>query len=106
MFPERIMIFLKRWRRWLIALCVAVALFGVVIFLASFSMRPSDGGGRAEFTPPRHVNADDIALPDGYRIEAVAEGLTFPSGVAFDDQGRVYVVEAGGDGSGDQEQND
>jgi glucose/arabinose dehydrogenase len=95
MFLNRISTFLKRWRRWLIALCVAVTLFGAVIFLASFSMRSSDGGGRAEFTPPRQVNANDVALPNGYRIEAVAEGLTFPSGVTFDDQGRVYVIEAG-----------
>jgi hypothetical protein len=34
-------------------------------------------------------------LPTGYQIEAVAVGLTFPSGVTSDDQGRVYVVETG-----------
>ncbi|HYE32751.1 MAG TPA: glucose dehydrogenase [Methylomirabilota bacterium] len=36
-----------------------------------------------------------MALPTGYRIEAMAEGLTFPTGVAFDSQGAVYVVESG-----------
>ena len=37
----------------------------------------------------------NIALPEGYRVEAVAVGLTFPTGVAFDDEGRPYVIEAG-----------
>ena len=36
-----------------------------------------------------------MALPAGYRIEAVASGLTFPTGVAFDDGGRPHVLEAG-----------
>lgn len=59
------------------------------------ALLPSNGGGKTSFQPPRQVNASDIALPTGYRIEAVAVGLTFPSGVTFDDQGRVYVVETG-----------
>jgi glucose/arabinose dehydrogenase len=88
-------LFLKRKRWWAIALCFAVTFVGLAIFLASFSMRASDGGGRAEFAPPRLVNPDDVALPESYRIEALAEGLTFPSGVTFDDQGRVFVIEAG-----------
>lgn len=95
MFIKRLGTFLKRKRWWLIAFCVVVALIGLAIFLASFSMRSSNGGGLATFTPPRQVNADDVALPEGYRIVALAEGLTYPSGVTFDDQGRVYVVEAG-----------
>jgi glucose/arabinose dehydrogenase len=37
----------------------------------------------------------DIALPEGYTITMVAEGLTFPTGVAVDEQGRPHVVEAG-----------
>jgi glucose/arabinose dehydrogenase len=41
------------------------------------------------------VDANDVAVPSGYTIEAVATGLTFPTGVAFDDEGRVHVVEAG-----------
>lgn len=56
---------------------------------------PSKGGGQAKFSPPRKVETKDIALPDGYEIEAVATGLTFPSGITFDDEGRVYVTEAG-----------
>jgi glucose/arabinose dehydrogenase len=49
------------------------------------------GGGR-------RVDATDIAAPPGYRVEAVATGLTFPSGVAVDELGRVYVLESGSTG--------
>jgi glucose/arabinose dehydrogenase len=33
---------------------------------------------------------------EGYRIEKVADGLNFPTGLAWDDQGRMYVAEASG----------
>ncbi len=58
-------------------------------------MRSSKGGGMTEFEGPRPIRPEDIALPDGYAIEAVATGLTFPTGVAFDDAGGIYVVESG-----------
>lgn len=60
-----------------------------------YSMRGSSGGGETHFEPPRQVSPSDIALPDGYQIEAVATGLTFPTDVAFDAEGNVYVTEAG-----------
>ncbi|HEY6146784.1 MAG TPA: glucose dehydrogenase [Thermoanaerobaculia bacterium] len=62
---------------------------------ACFSMRKSSGGGQTTFSGRRTVRPEDVALPEGYRIEAVAEGLTFPTGVAFDDSGRAFVVESG-----------
>lgn len=37
-----------------------------------------------------------IQLPEGYEIEKVADGLTYPTSVAWDDQGTLYVAEAGG----------
>jgi len=37
-----------------------------------------------------------IDLPPGYQIEKVAEGLTYATSMTWDDQGRMYVVEAGG----------
>ncbi len=37
-----------------------------------------------------------IFLPQGFRIEKVIEGLTYPTAMTFDDQGRMYVAEAGG----------
>ncbi|HEY0881502.1 MAG TPA: PQQ-dependent sugar dehydrogenase [Archangium sp.] len=52
------------------------------------------GGGQ---TSPNRDGPDpnDVALPDGYRIELVADGLTFPVGITFDDTGIPYVVESG-----------
>src|SRR5690349_12665889 len=78
------------WRSVLVmglAACAATA--------GCFSAAPSQGGGQT--TPPatRPVNPADIALPPGYVIEVVATGLTFPTGVTFDDAGRIYVIEAG-----------
>lgn len=37
-----------------------------------------------------------IQLPEGYRIEKFAEGLTYPTSVTWDDKGAMYVAEAGG----------
>jgi glucose/arabinose dehydrogenase len=37
-----------------------------------------------------------IQLPDGYQIEKVADKLTYPTSVTWDDEGRMYVAEAGG----------
>lgn len=34
-------------------------------------------------------------VPEGYRVEVVASGLTYPSSVEFDDQGRMFVAESG-----------
>lgn len=72
-----------------LAACMAVILSGCYV------MRPSAGGGQTSFRGPRKINVADIALPPGYRIEPVATGLTFPSGVAFDGAGRPHVIEAG-----------
>ncbi len=60
-----------------------------------YVLRRSAGGGETGFETPRQLRAADVALPEGYRIEPVAIGLTFPTGVAFDDAGGIYVVEAG-----------
>ncbi len=72
---------------------------------ACFAMRPSMGGGEATLVAPRvealgdaevrSIDANDVAVPDGYRIEAVATGFTFPTGVAFDEDGAAWVVESG-----------
>jgi glucose/arabinose dehydrogenase len=67
----------------------------LLLLAGCFPFLPSSGGGQTDFAPPRQVDADDVALPPGYTIEAVATGLTFPTGVAFDEAGRVHVVEAG-----------
>jgi hypothetical protein len=75
-------------------------LFRLLWLAALFSSRmcrysPVQRRRKTSFQPPRQINTSDIALPGGYRIEAVAVSLTFPSGVTFDDQGRAYVLETG-----------
>ncbi|AFZ69703.1 PQQ-dependent sugar dehydrogenase [Deinococcus peraridilitoris] len=37
-----------------------------------------------------------FVLPDGYKIEKVVDGLTYPTALTWDDQGKMYVAEAGG----------
>ncbi len=37
-----------------------------------------------------------IVVPPGFQIEKVVDGLTYPTGMTWDDQGRMYVAEAGG----------
>jgi glucose/arabinose dehydrogenase len=44
----------------------------------------------------RKVNTDDVVVPAGLQIEAVATGLSYPVDVTFDEQGNTYVAEAGG----------
>src|SRR3954452_4565837 len=69
----------------------------VLIVSGCAATSPSEGGGqtKANLATPRRVNPDDVLLPDGYRIEAVATGLNFPTGVAFDNDGRPHVTESG-----------
>src|SRR5262245_57618453 len=56
----------------------------------------SQGGGQLERAPgARRCAPTDVAVPSGYRIDLVARGLTFPTGVAFADDGAAYVVESG-----------
>jgi glucose/arabinose dehydrogenase len=73
-----------------------ILLAAAALLLAGcFPVLPSRGGGQTQFAGPREVNAADVALPEGYRIEAVTTGLTFPTGVSFDAEGAVHVLEAG-----------
>ena len=81
------------WRRAAIAAWVATLL---ATLPGCFAILPSHGGGQtSSSTSARRVDPQTVALPSGYRIEVVATGLSLPTGVAFDDEGRVYVTEAG-----------
>lgn len=60
-----------------------------------YALRGSSGGGQTDFIAPREIRTADIALPAGYRIKPVATGLTFPTGVTFDEKGSIYVIESG-----------
>ena len=68
----------------------------LLIFQGCYSIKPSAGGGEGvEFSGSRKVNPAVIALPEGFSIEAVAQNLTFPTGITFDDDGIPYVTESG-----------
>jgi glucose/arabinose dehydrogenase len=73
----------------------ACALLLTASLAGCFRLLPTKGGGMTDFDAPRRVDAGDVVLPPGYRIEPVATGLTFPTGVAFGADGRAYVTEAG-----------
>jgi glucose/arabinose dehydrogenase len=42
------------------------------------------------------ANFPMIRLPEDFEIEKIAEGLTYPTSITWDDQGSMYVAEAGG----------
>ena len=66
------------------------------LFLTScYRMRSSKGGGQIGDIPQRQINPADVALQPGFKIEAITSGLTFPTACAFDEEGRLYVIEAG-----------
>jgi glucose/arabinose dehydrogenase len=46
-------------------------------------------------TTEQTVDGITVRIERGYRLERVLGGLTFPTSVAFDDAGRVYVVDGG-----------
>lgn len=81
----------SRYRLAVIAVLVSFSLS----LAGCWSILPSRGGGQTSAPSERRTDPAGIALPDGYRAEVVATGLTFPTGVTFDGQGRVYVLEAG-----------
>ncbi|QOR64734.1 hypothetical protein IM538_12775 [Cytobacillus suaedae] len=41
------------------------------------------------------VNPDDVWVPEGYKVEVVAAGLSFPTGMGFADDGSLYILEGG-----------
>jgi glucose/arabinose dehydrogenase len=73
---------------------VRPALCALLLSTGCFRLTASDKT-REEFKPPRRIDPATIAVPAGYRIEAIATGLTYPTGVAFDEKGIPYVIESG-----------
>lgn len=46
-------------------------------------------------SPLRAEQVTTVLLPNGYRMDQVLTGLTFPTSIAWDEQGRMYIAEAG-----------
>ncbi|PPK85630.1 hypothetical protein CLV84_2533 [Neolewinella xylanilytica] len=71
-------------------------LVAALLLVGCYGLLPSKGGGQLSYTPQgRTPDPEDVLLPEGYRIEVVADGLTFPTAVAFDGDGTPHVIEAG-----------
>src|SRR3954464_15855208 len=74
-------------------------LFGLlsVVLIAAISCTKLRGhyGTRSYEPVTRNLNTADIKLPSGYTIQAISEGLTYPTAITFDDAGKIYVLEAG-----------
>ncbi|HEX8676045.1 MAG TPA: hypothetical protein VF700_02435, partial [Segetibacter sp.] len=41
------------------------------------------------------VDAADVVVPEGYQVEVVMAGLSFPTDIAFADDGTIFVSEGG-----------
>ena len=41
------------------------------------------------------INADDIQVPEGYKVEAVVAELSFPCGMGFTDDSTLFILEGG-----------
>src|SRR5215213_5151329 len=41
------------------------------------------------------VDAADVVVPEGYQVEVVMTGLSFPTDIAFADDGTIFVSEGG-----------
>lgn len=84
-----------------VAVLSVIGLASGLSLTSCYSVRGSQGGGEVEVpgvkgsSMLRPVKPADVALPQGYRIAAVATGLNMPTGVAFDEAGRAFVVESG-----------
>ncbi len=75
--------------------CFFFLLVFVQVLTGCYRMRASNGGAQTSPIAQRSINPAHIALPPGYKIEAVTSGLTFPSAVAFDDAGALFAIETG-----------
>lgn len=77
----------------------ALSVLALALAGGCFALRPSRGGGETEApgteTAERLLDTRDVKVPEGYRVEIVAAGLTFPTGITFDDDGTPFVVESG-----------
>lgn len=78
-------------------LIVPASVYFLIILscISCYRMQQSKGGGQTDIPRERNIEASDIAVPRGYQIEAVARDLTFPTGITFDEEGGVYVIESG-----------
>ncbi|WP_029038210.1 PQQ-dependent sugar dehydrogenase [Salinimicrobium xinjiangense] len=67
-----------------------------LIFMAGCANLDPVGGGQINYDPgERQVDPTDVLVPDGYKVEVVARGLTFPTAVVENEEGQLFVTESG-----------
>ena len=74
------------------------AMRGVLVLTALAGCHETHGGAAIAdpASPAAQTSPYDIAVPPGFRVELVAKQLTAPTGIAFGDKGRIFVVESAG----------
>ncbi len=86
----------------MIKLPISIMLFTLALVWShipvSLAAEGHGGGQQSQEVALPQVPAPDASqaqVPDGYKVEVVLTGLTYPSSVEFDDQGNMLVAEAG-----------
>lgn len=74
---------------------IKLSLIFLLLFPGCYKFRGHYGGMKSYEPVARKIVTDDVALPEGYKLEAVATGLTYPTGITFDEEGSLYVLESG-----------
>ncbi len=80
----------------LLVSAVALVATSLAVGIAAATSESSSSAQAAPSAARAAVQFPAVKLPSGFRIEKVVGGLTFPTAVSWDDAGRLYVVEAGG----------
>ncbi|MBA3243807.1 MAG: sugar dehydrogenase, partial [Actinobacteria bacterium] len=74
----------------------AVAAVLVVALGAATAAGLARTGAASQHAADRAAQFPVVKLPPGLSIEKVVGGLTYPTSITWDDAGRMYVAEAGG----------
>ncbi|MGK7391121.1 MAG: PQQ-dependent sugar dehydrogenase [Candidatus Cyclobacteriaceae bacterium M2_1C_046] len=74
---------------------IIVLLLCSILIQGCYRILPSQGGGQISYIPERQIDPQDVLLPDGFEIEVVSTGLTFPTAITFNNEGVPFVIEAG-----------
>jgi glucose/arabinose dehydrogenase len=69
--------------------------FTIALFFPSCYKLRGHYGTRSFDKVNRPINNSDIILPGGYQAEPVTSGLNFPTSITFDENGNIYILEAG-----------
>jgi glucose/arabinose dehydrogenase len=72
-----------------------LVLISCLVLSSCWKLRGHYGGPQSFEAVARPIQSNDIAIPEGYQIEALAQGLTYPTAITFDEAGQLYVTEAG-----------